>query len=316
VGWARLQLFGVDPAETGFAQRGFAATTPDRRDRLEQAGRHFAAGYNAAIRGADADLVLSDLNAVPLEQRGFAFEGAGMGFALLDLLAPWRSRHFARFLAGAAGPHVYIAHVGAGWALARTSPRLAWRLGPLDPLLGWLAFDGYGFHAGYFHPHRAIDRQRRPRGLRGVARHVYDQGLGRSIWFARGADPAAVSATVAAFAPERRADVWSGVGLAAAYAGGADPADLADLAAAAGSWRPDLGQGAAFAAKARARAGNPAAHTQLACSTFCGMDAARAASLTDAALPAPRADDDGASFMLWRRRIRDLLAAYADGPFP
>ena len=305
----RQRLLGIDAAEASFARRGFGSTTPARQQRLEQIGRCFVAGYNAAIRIADPVAVVPDLTAPADELSGFAFEGAAMGFALLDLLAPWRSRRFARFVAGPASPQIYMAYVGAGWALARTSPLLAWRLGKLDPLLRWLMFDGYGFHAGYFHHRDAIDRQRRPSVLRGYARNVFDQGLGRSIWFAKGADIRAVAATALSFPEPRRADLWSGIGLAATYAGGVEADDLSALAAASGPYRTHLGQGGAFAAKARERAGNPAPHTELACRTLCGMSAAAAASITDQALPAVGPGDRGEAYQAWRAEIRQRIGA-------
>jgi hypothetical protein len=310
-GFARLRdrLLGISGDEASFVRRGFAATEPSRQLRLEQLGRTFVEGYNAAIRLADSDLITPRLEAVAEERRGFAFEGAAMGFALLDLLAPWRSRRFARFLASPATPHVYIAYVGAGWALARTSQHLAWRLGPLDPLLRWLMFDGYGFHEGFFHPHDAIDRQRRPGALRGCACHVFDQGLGRALWFARGADIAAVAATAAGFPEPRRADLWSGIGLAATYAGGVEADDLRVLAAASGPYRAHLGQGAAFAAKTRERASNPAPHTELACQVFVGLSAAVAAAVTDQALPAVGPGDRGEAYQAWRAEIRRQIGA-------
>jgi len=160
----RLRVFGISPEEAGFARRGFAEAEPARQQRLEEIGRTFAYGYNAAILSTDPALISPELNAVIPEQRGFAFEGASMGFALLDILTPWHSRRFAHFMEGMAFPYIYIAYVGAGWALARTSPHLVWQLGPLDPLLRWLMFDGYGFHAGYF-PSASCD-QRRPRSAR------------------------------------------------------------------------------------------------------------------------------------------------------
>jgi hypothetical protein len=95
-------------------------------------------------------MIDTELGSAPQELQGFAFEGAAMGFALLDLVMPWRGRRFARFITGPAAAHIYMAHVGAGWALARTSPYLAWRLGSFDPLLQWLATDGYGFTPGIF----------------------------------------------------------------------------------------------------------------------------------------------------------------------
>jgi enediyne biosynthesis protein E3 len=306
----RQRLLGIAAAEASFVRRGFAAATPARQQRLEQVGRCFVAGYNAAVRCADPAAIGAELGAVSHELRGFAFEGAAMGFALLDLVAPWRSRRFAGFLAGLAGQHVYMAHVGAGWALARTSPHLAWRLGPLDPLLHWLMFDGYGFHAGYFRPRDAIDRQHQPGALHGYARNVFDQGLGRAMWFARGADVQAVADAAADFPEPRHADLWSGIGLAAAYAGGAEADDLRALAAASGRYRAHLAQGAAFAAKARERAGNPAPHTEFACRTLCGMAATAAAAITDQALPVVGPGDRGEAYQAWRAAIRRRIGVH------
>jgi hypothetical protein len=303
----RQRLLGIAPEEASFARRGFPPTEPSRQRHLEAIGRTFVAGYNAALRAGDPDAAPPAPDA-PAELLGFAFEGAAMAFALLDILVPRRRRRFARFVAGAAGPHVYMAHVGAGWALARTSRRLAWRLGPLDPLLRWLMLDGHGFHAGYFHHRAAIDRQRRPRSLPGGRENVFDQGLGRALWFVKGADVGAIAATVAAFPPARRADLWSGVGLAAAYAGGVEDDDLSALAAAGGEHRLELGQGAAFAAKARERAGNPAPHTERACRVFCGLGSAEAAAITDHALD--RLDPaDGGAYARWRAEIRRQIGA-------
>lgn len=309
----RQRLFGIDAAEASFARRGFGPTSPARQQRLELIGRCFVAGYNAAVGSADPAAIVADRLVPSEELSGFAVEGAAMGFALLDLLAPWRSRRFSRFLAGVAGPHVYMAHVGAGWALARTSPMSAWRLEKLDPLLRWLMFDGYGFHEGYFHPSAAIGGQLVPRRLRGHARAIFDQGLGRAIWFATGAQGAAATAEIGKFPPARQADLWSGVGLAAAYAGGVEANELAALLRAAGPHRGELGQGAAFAAKARQRAGNPAPHTELACRTFCGMGAAAAAAITDQTLPAVGADDRGEAYQAWRAEIRRRIAVHDVG---
>jgi hypothetical protein len=306
---ARERLFGINAAEASFARRGFHSADPTSQQRLEVCGGAFITGYNAAVRTADPAAIVDDFEPIPTELRGFAFEGAAMGFALLDLLTPWRSRRFARFLAGVADRHVYMAHVGAGWALARTSPHLIWRLGNLNPLLRWLMFDGYGFHDGYFRHDQSIALQRRPSALRGYALNAFDQGLGRALWFVKGADIAAVAAATSNFPEQRRADLWSGIGLAAAYAGGADADGLEALTAASSSYRPCLGQGAAFAAKARERAGNSAPHVELACQTMCGMSAVSAAAITDQALPTASHDDSGEAYEFWRTKIRHRLEA-------
>ena len=51
-------------------------------------------------------------------------------------------------------------HVGLGWALARLRRSVTPYLAQLDPLLGWLAVDGYGFHEGYFDWPRYVEGQR------------------------------------------------------------------------------------------------------------------------------------------------------------
>src|SRR5262245_60127955 len=90
----------------------------------------------------------------------------------------------------------------------------------MDPLLRWLAVDGYGFHEAYFHHPRRVTLGEGPRRLTGYERRAYDQGLGRGMWFVEGADVGRLSDTIRRFAESRRADLWGGAGLACAYAGG------------------------------------------------------------------------------------------------
>jgi hypothetical protein len=175
----------------------------------------------------------------------------------------------------------------------------------MDRLLGWLALDGYGFHEGYFHWRKSVEEARPPRRVEGYARHAFDQGLGRSLWFVRGADVGRIAATVGRFPRERRPDLWSGVGLAAAYAGGAGEGALEALRAAAGRHLPEVAQGAAFAAKAREHGGIPAGHTETACRVLCGVPAAAAARVTDTALEGLPADSAVPAYDAWRRRIQD-----------
>jgi hypothetical protein len=197
-----------------------------------------------------------------------------------------------------------MVHVGAGWALARLHRRLDRPPAGLDPLLGWLALDGYGFHHGYFGRGSAVVHRRVPDGISGYAARVFDQGLGRSLWFIEGADVGRIAATIAGFPVSRRADVWSGVGLACAYAGGVAERSIEELGERSGLDHPHVAQGAAFAAKARHRAGNPAAHTERACRILCGMSADEAAGLADRAL-IDLADGEGVpAYEVWRGRIR------------
>lgn len=304
-GRIRLRAFGIAPEEASFERRGFAQGAA-AQGRLEQVGRTFVGGYRLALEEDDAHALAARLDLVDGELAGFAYEGAAMGIALRDALAPWRPGRLAAFLAGTGAPHRYMVHVGAGWAFARLrrGPRAIRRM---DPLLRWLALDGYGFHEGYFGPARAIHAGRRPRGFDGYAGRAFDQGLGRSLWFVDAGLPGLIEADVGRLAPSRRGDVWSGVALAAAYAGGAGEETLGRLAAAAAGYAGHLAQGAAFAAAARAHAGNPAAHTELACRALAGVPAAEAARLTDAAAEGLPPDGAEPAYEVWRRRLRDAL---------
>ena len=195
--------------------------------------------------------------------------------------------------------------VGAGWAWARLHRNVNKAMNSLDPLLRWLAIDGYGFHEGYFHWQKTITHGIIPRRLSGYARHVFDQGIGRSLWFVKGADVETIAHTINSFPTERRADLWSGIGLAATYAGGIDEVALKHLAELSNDFRFQLAQGAAFAAKARERAGNITPHTALACQIFCSTNTTEAARVTDDALINLPDEDSEPAYEIWRQRIQN-----------
>lgn len=298
-----MGLLRLSPDQALFARRGFHVGPRLIRLHLEAVGRAFIHGFNASVEVGAADGLGAPVAAVPLELRGFAFEGASMGLAILDLLTPWRGQRLARFLDGDARPHAYMAHVGAGWAFARLRRSAERALARFDPLLRWLVLDGYGFHQGYFAPRRWIADAKSPAVTIAYARRAFDQGLGRSLWFYTCADPARLATAVARFSPERQGDLWSGIGLACAYAGGVAPSVIAAIGVAAKPHGPQLAQGSAFAAKARDRAGNPATHTDLACQIFCGASAKDAARVTDDALANLPGDGADPAYEVWRRRI-------------
>lgn len=302
----RRLVLGISAAETRFERRGFRGATPEVRQRLEAIGATFVEGYHAALDVARADLLPERLQGVEREMAGFAYEGAAMGLAVLDTVMPWRNSEWRALLAGAGAPHAYMVYIGAGWAAARLGGNVArFMKNEDDPVLRWLVIDGLGFHDGYFHWPRTITAQRRPEQFGAHALRVFDQGLGRSLWFVEGAEPSRIARTIARFDPERRGDLWAGAGLAATYAGGIDHAGLEALRAACGTHLPHLAQGAAFAAQARVRASNPAPGTDLACGILCGMAAPDAAEITEQARR-DLADDAGTpAFELWRRRIQN-----------
>ena len=301
----RRSVFGLSEEAVNFQQRGFRGASAFLRNRLENVGRAFLAGYHLALESDSSEELVSKLTVLDLELRGFAFEGAAMGLALLDFLTPWRRDRISQFLQGAGEAHTYMIHVGVGWLWARVPFGFRRAQKQLDPLLGWLAFDGWGFHEGFFHWPKYIAGQPAPKKLAGYERRVFDQGLGRSFWFVNGGNIELVAQTVAKFSADRQSDLWSGIGLAATYAGIADEASLGELRTVAGTFQPQLAQGAAFAAKARQRAGNLTDYTSLATKIICRMSAENAARITDAALENLADDTDVPAYEIWRCRIQN-----------
>ena len=278
------------------------------RARLEQVGATFLSGYHLALEQGTPTGLATKLNLVEPDWRGFAFEGAAMGLALLDRLTPWRADRITQFLRGAGDAHAYMVHVAVGWVWARWPFGFRKTAQRLDPLLRWLAFDGWGFHEGFFHWPKYIDGQVRPKRLAGYEVRAFDQGLGRSWWFVNGGNPELIARTIENFPTERRGDLWSGLGLASVYAGQISEAELHSLRAAAGNFLPQLAQGAAFAAKARHRAGNPMPYTDRACWILCGQSSADAAAVTDAALENLPANGAEPAYEIWRRRIQEKFS--------
>lgn len=279
---------------------------------LERVSGSFVEGHDIALEHPEPEQLGPHLDAVETRYRGFAYEGAGLALELLDTLSPLRGDRLPRFLAGAGAPHAYMLHIGAGWLWSKL------RLGPdlrrrrLDPTLGWLALDGYGFHEGFFRTQPSVFRQRTPRGMRGPKLGAFDAGLGRCLWFVFGGEPDAIGDCIDGFPESRRADLWSGSGLACCYAGGIGDDAISRLVERATLHRDALAQGAAFAAKARLRAGIPAEHTRRAVERICQTPVELASNLCDLELEraAHFADDDPGRprFARWRGAIRAHFA--------
>ena len=313
--WSRVlgRVLSLSPRETKVTTRGFTIESPDMVDRIEGIGATFALGYNAAVRSADLDALIPVLANVPVAECGFAFEGAGMGLAVADFLSPGR-RLFEAYVAGPANHHEYIAWVGFGWSFARLPVSPARVLARHGSINRWLALDGYGFHEGYFAWPKSVSQHRRPRSLGIDEARVFDQGLGRSLWFVFGANGGRIAEAIAAFDPSRHNDLWAGVGLAAAYAGGVGEDQLRQFVRGAGIHASAFAQGVAFAAEARRRADNPAASAALACEVVLGLSLVDAADIATRCVP-PAANDIRA-YQRWRTDIQAECASRMSGPVP
>lgn len=304
----RLRVLKVDDEEVSMERRGFVPVDEVARDKLETVARTFLVGYRLAIGIDDHEELARRLDETDLEFRGFAHEGAAMGLTVLDGLMPLR-RRLRSFLSGPGYPYAWMAPIGFGWARAQMHRRPRGPLTLVEPLLDWFALDGAGFHDGFFHPEQFIDAQRKPGSLKGTAARVHDQGIGRSLWFVKGADVERIAATIEAFRGDRQADLWSGTASAATYAGGVEADALERLLELSGRHRLEVAQGAAFAIKARLMGGNPTPHTDTAAEIFCRMSTVDSARVADIALEGLSVAGHANPYEAWRNRVRELLAA-------
>lgn len=280
--FARL-IPSLSPGMVSLERLGFEPCEPSTRRSLEGALGAFVGGFNRARRIRDDEALAENLRrSFDSHHVGFAYEGAGGQRAMLDLLLPWHRGRFKEFTSGAAADHDYIAAVGAGLILARF-PRGASLVGPfmrrLDPLLAWCIPDGYGFSCGLARHGQWIDRrQPPPSSFPPFAARLFDAGLGRSLWWLKGASPTKIRSAIERFPETRQSHLWFGVGLACAYAGGLSAAQLRRLRTVAGAGAVDLLAGVPFACWLRQKGGNPSPSTDLASRELLGTDADSAAS--------------------------------------
>ncbi|HEY0601843.1 MAG TPA: DUF1702 family protein [Herpetosiphonaceae bacterium] len=296
-------MIGVSPQQaTSFSE----GNTPAWKQ-LETAVLAAIEGYHATLDDHRLEVLVPRLNTIDLEVRGYAYEGAAMGLTGLDCMMPWKNR-LQEYLDGAGGAHTYMVHIGVGEALARLRRKPEPFLKRLDPVLRWLAMDGYGFHEGFFKQRRYIEGQTIPAHLSPYARRIFDQGIGRAIWFLNGANVDRIVDKIVAFPPARQADLWCGIGVGCAYGGGVERAGIERLQAAAGQYAPQLALGAAVVAKGRQRAGNPTPHSDLACEVLCGTSSEVAAHAVDVAFQNLPIDGPEPAYAVLQQRLFDRFA--------
>ena len=315
IGSLRGLVLAPSLEEVSFTGRGFAVTPTAATDRLEAVPQAVVCGFEWAIAAHDLTDLNRRLRLVEEEQRGFAYEGATMAYTILDTIRGNRTREL---LDGAGEKHILLAYIGIGFAMARL-PRPLWKKVLPDlrsryhPTMSWLAVDGYGFDRAYFDTERWVDRQEIPipypwQGSPAYFLRAVDQGIGRALWFISGADPDKVIAAVNRFAASRQADLWSGVGLAATFAGGCPPEGLAQVRKAAGAYWAELALGAVFAVKARTYAGFVPEHTVLANEQLTSLSIEGASALADRTEVDAYGSGPMPQYEIWRRRIRAHFA--------
>jgi hypothetical protein len=290
--------------------------------RLEKAAAAFLGGLWAAVEEKSFAGLRERLISYGRWERGFAFEGAGMGVSLLEGGVLSGKTLFRELIEKWGRNYVYVIYVGAGWAFARKGVCPDEFLKRLDRVLGWLAVDGYGFYVGLFENTAEQESLNR---FAGYAGRVLRQGYGRALWFLARGSVSTISQVIGELPRDWWADVWSGIGVACVYAGDLSVDELVQLRCLAGKAAPALALGAAFAAKARKLAGDlssdhheseaqaNADYYNIACMVLCGVDALMAAAITDNALDDLPIVEEQPAYDVWRQRVQN---AFEHSPVP
>lgn len=278
-GFLRRFLFGLPIEGMDKFWKEFPGSETEARKQLRLSSNAFISGYNTALEVGLSHIILSELQSFDINLRGFAYEGVGMGLIMIDYTSLGRESKFQKFVDQNPNQSS-LAHIGVGFAMSVLNRDIEKSLAPLDPMQRWWAMDGYGFYNGIFKWKQTTEKQIVPKKVSGYALRAFDRGLGRSIWFLFSADISKIVNQLQKFPESRRADIWSGIGVASTYAGGVSEETLRDLKAAAGEYASYVSLGSTQAANARYFSNNIVEHNDLACSVHCGMSAESAAKLT------------------------------------
>ncbi len=321
LGSLRRLVLAPSLREVTFQARGFPVAASPVTARLEAIPQAVICGFEWGIDARSQWEVERRLDLVDADLRGFAYEGAAMAFTVLDAMRPGRDSRTRELLTGPGQPHIFLAYIGIGFAMARL-PRPLWKKVLPDlsgssfyPTMSWLAVDGYGFDRAYFDTKNVVERQRVPApypwlGSPGYFPRAVDQGIGRALWFIHGAQVKDIATAIGRFAPSRQPDLWSGIGLASAFAGGATTEELAWLCQASGH-ADQLFAGAVFAATARAYSEAVPGYTADAVRALTGLSIEDAVALgMDTAVDEP-GDQATPAYELWRQNIRNAFREHS-----
>jgi len=313
--------------EASLAYQGFPGQNSPSREHLETVLLSFVDGFNLAIVEPDTKELCRRLDgSIAPEYVGFAYEGTGLYFAVMDLMIPG-SRRLEAFTHGDGASHDYIAMVGAGFAIARTPfglSRMENYQRRLDEFTAFLLADGYGFHEGFFKWRDYLDgRKPAPESLTLQNQLLYDSGVARAMWWVYGADPVGIAEGISRFDEERHAEMWAGVGVALSYAspGPHCPDVSAKLLELAGPYRYDVLTGVPFAAAMRTKGHNPAPWTERACTGLIGMSVAEASGMVTTALndfleswKGPQRDRWAHGYLAVREHLKQSLIQRLEAP--
>ena len=200
------------------------------------------------------DALIGYLENTETEFRSIAYESASMAIALKDLKNNEGLNTWLFYKNGPALAHKAQVHVGLGWAIAKLNLPFLAVVNKIDTSLYYRVADGCGYYDGSFKYKQTIMNQQLPGYLPEGIMSMFDQGVGRSLWYTCNADINKIRSMIKSFPAFREASLWRGIGIAVAYVGGCDDDILKTLLQYAATNRIQLTYGAALASRSRMEA--------------------------------------------------------------
>ena len=240
----------------------------------------FQVAQENATKIEDVNKLIEKLEESPIEFLSVAYEGAAMELALQDFLKgdtidKWKA------LLEKSKKHACQIYIGMGWAIAKEKRFPITFLEQLNHNMQYRIWDGCGYYDGTFRQRHVIKGQSRFDYIEAKNFQAYDEGLGRSLWYASKGDVAKITEIVLTFSLERHSDLWRGVGIACSYVGGFEAQTLNALLLAAREHKTQLGIGAAMVSKSRIDADCVTPEIELACSVLNKLSALDTRNITE-----------------------------------
>lgn len=241
-----------------------------RRKFVDNISSIFLDGYDAAMH-TDMDRLAKQLESLSYTERSIAGEGALTALASSDLTKQNNFAQVNRF-SEIAGIQEAVKFQGIGSALSHLKINADVSEQHMREFWGWQTVETFGFNEAYFKWPVTIEQQFVPANISGLAARAFDQGVGRAIWFISVAEPDLIATMINRFAPHRRPDIWSGVGLITGFWGMADERDLRSLLRRSSKNYSSLQQGVAFGSWIRYTTKDPKDFTDGASRIICQAD--------------------------------------------
>jgi hypothetical protein len=198
--------------------------------------------------------LIGHLENTETEFRSIAYESASMAIALKDLRNNEGLNNWLFYKNGPGLAHKAQVYVGLGWAIAKLNLPFLPVVKKIDTSLYYRVADGCGYYDGSFRYKQTILNRQLPGNVPKATMSMYDQGVGRSLWYTCSTDIVKIRSIIESFPAVRRPSLWRGIGIAVAYVGGCDDDILKTLLQYAATNRIQLTYGAALALRSRIEA--------------------------------------------------------------